>query len=281
MSEVDISVCIPTYNGADFLAETLASVEAQQFRGRIEVIVSDDGSSDDTLGIVENFAERSKFPYIILNHVRQGIGANWDHSIASSRGSYIKLLMQDDIIYPQHLSSLFDVMEADSRIGIGFVRRDIIKSGNGYDEWIAEYGNLHDGWDQQFSTGRISGRTLLRDRNFLNFPPNKIGEPSAVLLRRAAINETGGFSRTLSQSLDYEYWYRLLVRYDAYFLDEALCAFRRHEAQLTTMNSRSTQEVEDFAQLQLYRSYLRNLVLHLNWRDRVRLCKEVLRLTFV
>lgn len=275
---VDVSVCIPTYNAGVYFSETLASVEEQDFQGKVEVIISDDASTDGTLDIARSFASRSRYPYKILNHARQGVGANWDNSISAAKGTYVKLLMQDDILYPQNLSRLFSVMEKDGHIGLAFSKRDIISSGADYRKWIEQYGNLHEGWHQDLITGSISGRSLLQDRNFLNFPGNKIGEPSVLLLRRSAILKTGNFSHDLKQALDCEYWYRMLVNHDAYFVNETLAAFRRHEGQLTVQNSKSAYKEEGAAQMLLYRSYARHLFSHLSFRNKFILCWKILKL---
>ena len=275
---IDVSVCIPTYNAGIYFSETLASVEAQDFQGNVEVIISDDASTDDTLDTARSFASRSRYSYKILNHTRQGVGANWDNSISAAQGTYVKLLMQDDILYPQNLSRLFSVMETDGRIGLAFSKRDIISSGADYTKWIDQYGNLHRGWYQDLTKGPVSGRSLLRDRNFLSFPGNKIGEPSVLLLRRSAITKTGNFSRDLKQALDCEYWYRMLVNHDAFFVDEYLAAFRRHEGQLTVQNSKSAYREEGAAQMLLYRSYARHLFSHLSRRNQIRLYLKILKL---
>ena len=60
-----VSICIPTYNGAQYLQEALNSVKEQTY-GPIEVIVSDDASKDNTLAIVEQFKQSVSFPIYIL-----------------------------------------------------------------------------------------------------------------------------------------------------------------------------------------------------------------------
>jgi GT2 family glycosyltransferase len=60
--EVDVSVCMPTYNGEVYLREALCSIEAQKFKGQIEVIISDYGSTDNALEIAKSFNGSGKLP---------------------------------------------------------------------------------------------------------------------------------------------------------------------------------------------------------------------------
>ena len=270
----DVSICIPTFNGAKFLSDTLRSVEAQDFAGRIEVIISDDGSTDGTARLVEAFAAASRFPCRIVRNGRRGIGRNWNNCIAHARGTYVKLLMQDDIIYPDHLSAMVAAFEAHPDVGMVFARRDILAEGD-HQGWIDRYGCVHEGWSRPIGEGPVSGRALLGDANFLSDPKNKIGEPSTVLLRRAAIRRTGRFSTELVQALDYEYWYRLMARHDIYFIDRPLSAFRRHEGQASVVNGLQNYDRGGRETVPLYRSYIANIFRFVTPQTRYVICRRV------
>ena len=94
-----VSVCIPTYNGSEYIVEALESVLNQTYKN-IEIIVSDDKSSDKTLDLVRQCAKTSKFPIVIYTNEFRGIGNNWNNSIKKANGKYIKFLFQDDILLP-------------------------------------------------------------------------------------------------------------------------------------------------------------------------------------
>jgi glycosyltransferase involved in cell wall biosynthesis len=84
-----VSICIPTYNAAEFLAETIASAIAQTYEN-IEIIVSDDNSTDDTAAIVASFqaqlGDRSTDRLRWLSHDRYGVVGNWNFCISTSPG---------------------------------------------------------------------------------------------------------------------------------------------------------------------------------------------------
>ena len=101
-----ISIAMATYNGAAYLAEQLASLAAQRLLPA-ELVVTDDGSSDDTLAILEHFAADSPFPvHIHRNPQRLGYRANFMHAAALCTGTLISFCDQDDIWLPDNLADV-------------------------------------------------------------------------------------------------------------------------------------------------------------------------------
>lgn len=237
-----VSICIPTYNGVSFLQEALNSVSAQEYKN-IEVVVSDDQSSDGTLEILERFRKSVTIPVTIKRHTPSGIGANWNHTIALASGEYIKFLFQDDILKKDCISKMVEIAQQDPDIVLVYSKRNFIydTTNSNHTEWIATYASLHVHWDG-FSindTAIHSGRKLLRDKNLLKSPVNKIGEPPATLLRRTAIEKAGYFDQDLKQALDIEYWYRIMNYGKVAFINEPLITFRLHEEQASAVNLRN------------------------------------------
>jgi glycosyltransferase involved in cell wall biosynthesis len=108
----DVSVVLATYNGGPFLAEQLASLAAQT-RLPAELIISDDGSSDDTLPIAEDFRSKAPFPVSIRrNPVRLGYGENFLQAAQQARGEFIAFCDQDDIWYPDKLACALEQIRA-------------------------------------------------------------------------------------------------------------------------------------------------------------------------
>ena len=103
-----VSVCIPTYNGAAFLAETLDSAVAQTFDD-FEVVIVDDCSTDESFDIAERFARSDPRVRAIRNAERAGSGAaNAKVYLAHARGEWIKTLNQDDLMAPTCLARMLD-----------------------------------------------------------------------------------------------------------------------------------------------------------------------------
>ena len=102
-SMMHVSVALCTYNGADFLAAQLDSISAQS-RLPYELVVCDDGSTDATLSILENFAAHAPFPVQIhCNPTHLGACANFIKAIGLCSGNYVALSDQDDVWQPDKL----------------------------------------------------------------------------------------------------------------------------------------------------------------------------------
>jgi glycosyltransferase involved in cell wall biosynthesis len=101
-----VSVVIPTYNRSDLLIETLRSVFAQTFTD-FEVIVVNDGSTDDTLEQLGQFGERVK----VISQPNGGIGVARNRGIAESSGRYVALLDHDDLWMPEKLAIQVQFLE--------------------------------------------------------------------------------------------------------------------------------------------------------------------------
>src|SRR5271165_6482473 len=97
-----VSVVIPTYNAPNLLCETLESVFEQTF-GDFEVIVVNDGSSDNTLERLQEFSADSRLR--VISQANGGIGAARNRGIADARGEYIALLDHDDLWAPAKLAT--------------------------------------------------------------------------------------------------------------------------------------------------------------------------------
>ena len=221
MSFPAISVLIPCYNQARYLAQTLESVLAQK-NVSLEILISDDASTDDTVAIAERFA--STDPRVRFHRHEQNLGmaGNWNWCLKQTRGEFIKYVFGDDYLTsPDSLEQLLAPLLADPSITLSTSARLIVDA-NAKPVFTT----------QDFPrTCRLSGnkaitQCLLENRNL-------IGEPSAVLFRRSAARP---FDASYRQLIDVELWYHLLSVGDFYYIDRPLCAFRRHKLQQTALN---------------------------------------------
>lgn len=103
-----VSVCIATYNGGRFIREQLDSI-LPQLTGDDEIVICDDGSTDETLPVAESYSE----PRIRIqrNSARLGHAQNFMKAIAMARGDYIALSDQDDIWVEGRLAKMLDLLE--------------------------------------------------------------------------------------------------------------------------------------------------------------------------
>ncbi len=210
-----VSICIPSYRGATTIGAAIDSVLAQRFQD-FELIVVDDASPDDTAAVVA--ARRDPRLRLLRNERNLGPQGNWNRCLAVARGEYFKLLPHDDLLHPDCLQRQVAVLDGDAAGGIAlvFAARDVIGP---------------DGRVRLAGRGLPAGREgpIDRDevlRQCLRHGTNVIGEPGAVLFRRALVERAGGFDMRHPYVIDLEYWLRLLQHGKAWYCAQALASFR-------------------------------------------------------
>lgn len=107
MQNVDISLIIPVYNVEKYIRRTLESVENQTFKN-FEVIIVNDGSTDGSLKIIEEFVNRNE-NFILIDQENKGVGAARNIGVKNSKGMYIAFLDSDDFLEPNYLKKLYSV----------------------------------------------------------------------------------------------------------------------------------------------------------------------------
>lgn len=266
-----VSICIPTYNGAGYLKEAMASALGQDYPN-LEIVVSDDGSQDATVAIVESFQEKTSIPIRIYHHTPSGIGANWNYCVQQAEGEFIKFLFQDDVLYPTCITELVALATEAPYPKLVYCRRDLWSARHTKEAEAFKrlYGSLHTQWDQlTLETGVLPGKVYLKDSKLMTSPMNKIGEPTCVLLHKNIFDQVGYFNESLKQTLDCEFWYRAMKSCSVGFVDKPLVAFRLHPEQASSKNK--TQAISDTALL--HALYYRHLFWYLHPQSQWKLLK--------
>ncbi|OYX85747.1 MAG: hypothetical protein B7Y83_03695 [Flavobacteriales bacterium 32-34-25] len=268
MNQPLVSICIPTYNGEKFIEQALQSAINQTYKN-IEMIISDDNSVDNTLAIVKETLINSSIPFYIFNHEPKGIGANWNNCIEKANGVYIKFLFQDDLLQFDCIEKMIELALSDNNIGLIYCKRTILYDRNNADhtKWIRYCGTLHTKWHKiKVQQGVLEGKKYLSDLYLMNGPLNKIGEPTAVLIRKDCFDRVGYFDESLKQTLDIEYWYRLMKYYKVGFIDEELVSFRLHDEQATFVNQHNKVDEKYLLNKKKYNSIFWHLHLKNKWK---------------
>lgn len=208
-----VSVCIPSYLGAAHIAATIESVLAQTFAD-FELVVVDDDSADETAAIVGRYADpRIRF---LRNPGKLGAEGNWNRCLELARGRWFKLLPQDDLLAPDCLERQVAVLETTRSVplALAFCARAIIDADG---RRIGTRGYPASG-------GAIPGHDIIR--RCVRRGTNLVGEPGGVLLPTALARRVGGFDASIGYVIDLDYWFRLLLHGDAFYLAEPLVSFR-------------------------------------------------------
>ena len=207
-----ISVCIPTYNGAKYIAQTIESILNQTFTD-FEIIVSDDGSSDKTLEIVGSFNDSRIVRIDRLSKV--GAEANWNNAVATASASLVKLVCQDDLLYPQCLEVEVQTMSKSENQDVSFcfhLRDFVTPNSRKLSARRVGYSNL-----QKYSKTEILTKVVRSGGN-------PIGEPMAVTMRKLSLNSAGKFRG--DYVIDLDMWSKLSDQGSALFIEQHLSAFR-------------------------------------------------------
>lgn len=116
--DIRISVAMATYNGERYLLEQLLSIAAQSHTPH-ELVVTDDGSTDRTVEIAENFARTARFPvHVCKNEVNLGFGANFLKAAFLAQGDWIAFCDQDDVWLPDKLRIIAARIVANCRLNV-------------------------------------------------------------------------------------------------------------------------------------------------------------------
>jgi glycosyltransferase involved in cell wall biosynthesis len=181
MNSPQLSVCIPVYNGSEFIKEAIDSVLNQSFKD-LEIVVVDNQSTDDTVSIIRSYSDpRIK---LFINDTNIGMIPNWNKSMEYATGKYIKILPADDLIYPGCLEKQVQILNADTEKKVAMVcgRRNIIN----------EKGKI------LFTRGFTKTECVVSGFEAINknvrSGGNIIGEGGAILFRKEILKRTGNFN---------------------------------------------------------------------------------------
>lgn len=220
-----VSVIIPAYNAARFLPATLASVLGQTY-GNLEVLVVDDGSKDNTVEIIKQFAQGDS-RIILIQQENAGVAAARNAGICQAKGEFIAPVDADDIWYPEKLEKqVAKILESPAAVGVVYA----------WSAMIDEEGQLTGG----FFIGNQKGYVLpaLIYRFFL-------GNASVPLIRRSCLETVGLYNqelraRSAQGAEDWDICLRLAEHCQFEVVPEFLIGYR----QVSNSMSRSVGTIE-------------------------------------
>ena len=209
-----VSVCIPTYCGATYLGAAIDSVLSQDFTD-FELIIIDDNSPDQTSDVVLSYQD-SRIRYI-KNSMNLGPEGNWNKCLIEAKGKYFKLLPHDDVLAHDCLSRQVHILDNDPNevTALVFCARNIIDQKGSVITTRRYLGA---------KTGVIASQTLIKKS--IRLGTNLLGEPGALLFRKSLAETIGGFDGSFSYIIDLDYWFRLLLKGNAYYINQPLASFR-------------------------------------------------------
>jgi glycosyltransferase involved in cell wall biosynthesis len=216
-------ICI-FLNEERYLTEAIESVLAQTF-GDFELLLVDDGSSDESPAIARGYAAR--FPEKIFyldhpGHENRGMSASRNLGIERARGEYLAFFDGDDRWYPNKLSEQVAVLDANPAVGLVC---------GGYNEWRSWDG----GNDLLFLSGPVSDRPVLPPELTLQvYPLGWSNSPADPMVRRALAERVGGYEEAFAGLYeDHVFLSKINLEAGAVFLSSTSLDYRQHAESCT------------------------------------------------
>jgi glycosyltransferase involved in cell wall biosynthesis len=203
MKNPDITIIVPIYNGATYLAETLQSILSQTFSD-FELLAIDDGSTDNSVDIVRTLKD-SRIRLIQKNNT--GLCHTLNLGIAEARAPYIARSDQDDVSFPNRLERQFKVMEDHP---------DVL----GVFSYVTKLGSKH--------TWSNTDKVVMAPGALKKYQPIEDGclEPSTIFIQTAALRFIGGFRQSYYPVDDWDMECRLTQIGSVLIMCEPLVAYR-------------------------------------------------------
>jgi glycosyltransferase involved in cell wall biosynthesis len=202
---VRISVIIPTYNNAAFVTDAVDSV-LRQSRRVDEIVVIDDGSTDDTAERLLPYTSRG---VRFVQQENRGVSATRNRGIRGTHGDWIGFLDADDVWEPDKIEAQVACIAGNPRV---------VLVGGYYSFWNVAANT------RTLVRGGCDGRDPRREIAVRNF----IGNTSLVLMRRDIVEQLGGFSEQLRYGEDWDMWIRVLERGPAAIVEKSVLLYRWH-----------------------------------------------------
>lgn len=250
-----VSVCIPAYNRPDYLQQAISSVIAQSFVDW-ELIISDDHSPIDLTNIVSTFTDpRIRF---IRQPKNLGMVDNWNATLGLSRGSFVKMLMDDDVLEIDCLEKQVVALQSNQKVAVVCSDYQTIdKQG----QTLQNPNFLENSFRLWKKDHRESGLSFIR--HFL-MGNRRVGLPSSILFRRAAANALHGFRHEAGAAADIDLWLQLCNTGDFVYVDKKLLQMRIHDTNLLRKRELENDAFRDI--LFIYRDNLKKFGHHFNFR---------------
>jgi hypothetical protein len=224
-----VSICIPTRDHAALLPDAIRSACGQRHPS-LEILVLDNASTDETPAIAARAAAADPRLRYVRHEQDLGMAGNFNAGVSMSRGEFVQILCDDDVLEDGAAALLAQALASEPQAVLAAGGR------------IFADAALRPGRVVRPRSKRecVDGSALMRECFAYG---NRIGEPSAVMFRRAFAAR--GFSDAYSQLVDLEMWFHLLAFGPAVLMPEGLCRVRQHADQMTEQNIRSARLLED------------------------------------
>ena len=207
-----VSVCIPVYNNADYIGETIDSILAQTYQN-LELIMVDDNSTDHSYQVLQDYAKKDERVKIYKNETNLGMSGNWNRCLELCSGEVMKLVCADDLLSPDIINREMEIFEKYPEVVLVDSDTRLVNLDGQYRGWYRRYRK----------SGIVDGATVARKGVFSQ---DFFGAPQANSFRRSAYEQAGGFSPEFHYIVDYDFFINIAKLGKMYIIHEPLNYFR-------------------------------------------------------
>ncbi len=221
-----VSICIPNYNNAHYLDICLKSALGQTYP-RIEIILVDDNSSDNSLEIASQYADQIR---ILKNPTNLGQPQNTNKCVDLSRGEYVVILHSDDFLLPDFAAKLAPLLDEhpDAVMAVG---ERLLVDADSRQEIIAPF------YNGNYLIPGLSQAKVFMMSSFL---------PCQVLVRRSVFQSVGGVDVRHIINLDGLLWFKCALKGNIAYIQDPVAGYRIHSQQTTARYNRTINHLMEY-----------------------------------
>lgn len=228
-----LSVIIPTYNCSKYIIESLDSIILQSFQD-LEIIIIDDGSTDNTRNIIEEYTNfnTKKIKYRFTNNA--GVSAARNKGLKEAKGDYITFLDSDDTLLKESLNKRLALLNNHPEVSLVFSDYNLRNNRDYTIESVLAKRKFLDFFKNNISIKK-GNEIIFNDNfyyNYLEFTPLPIWT-GTVMIKRSVLEEIGLFREDLKICEDADYWLRIIKKLKVGFINETLSCYNHYQSNLT------------------------------------------------
>lgn len=219
-----ITVLMPVYNGAPYLAEAIESILRQTYE-KLELLIINDGSTDRSVEIIKSYKDARI--RLVHNQSKLKLIATLNKGLKLSRGEYIARMDSDDISRPERLQKQIGFMEANTDVGVCGT------------------------WFELIPSGEVVERPITNEEIKIHLFRNcALGHPTVMMRKKILKAHNIFYNQKYAYGEDYELWTRLIKVTKLHNLPEVLLGYRVHESQICKVYTNEQREVVNALRLE-------------------------------
>jgi len=226
-----VSIVLPTYNGEKYVRETIQSLVSQTYKN-IELVISDDGSTDATVDIIQEYAAKYPFIKVNLSPKNLGIAANYNLAVRMASGEIAIGIGHDDLLPPEHTSTIVPYFK-DPGVGLVHCNAMRIDSEGREVKFVAK--------DSEKIKKTKSPMKWLCFNNFI--------QSCGMAYRRKAFIDIGGWDESFPYDSEWYTYIRYAENYSFVYTTDTFSYYRVHDNNISKfLKGAKSQDFEAYRQ---------------------------------